>query len=158
LTGDARKQALCRERYGYDVAINYKADGLGGAITDATPQGVNVYFDNTGGAILDIVLRSMAVGGRIIQCGTASIGSWTPPPTGPRNEREILTRRLVWSGFVIFDHMARYEQAANELARLYQAGKLIFDTDLAEGIEHAPGALSSLYAGENLGKKLIYVG
>jgi len=159
LTGDARKQALCRERYGYYVAINYKTDGLDAAIGDATPRGVNVYFDNTGGAILDTVLRSMAVGGRVVQCGTASIGSWTPPPTGPRNEREILTRRLVWSGFVIFDHMGRrYEQAANELACLYQAGRLRFDTDLAESIEHAPGAISSLYAGENLGKKLIYVG
>jgi len=158
LTGDDRKLALCKQRYGYDVAINYKAGELDRAVADVAPDGVNVYFDNTGGAILDTVLRRMAVAGRLVQCGTASIGSWTPPPTGPRNEREILTRRLVWSGFVIFDHMARYEEAASALARLYQAGKLTFDTDLAEGIEHAPGAIASLYAGENLGKKLIYVG
>jgi NADPH-dependent curcumin reductase CurA len=158
LTGDDRKVALCRERYGYDAAINYKSAALDSALATAAPDGVNVYFDNTGGAILDTVLRRMAVAGRIVQCGTASVGSWNPLPTGPRNEREILTRRLVWSGFVIFDHMARYAQAADELARLHQAGTLTYDTDLVEGIEQAPGAISSLYAGENLGKKLIYVG
>lgn len=158
LTGDDRKVALCKERYGYDAAINYKVGGLDEAVALAAPNGVNVYFDNTGGGILDTVLRRMAVGGRIVQCGTASIGSWNPPPTGPRNEREILTRRLVWSGFVIFDHLARYSAAADDLARLYAAGTLAFDTDLAEGIEHAPGAIASLYAGENRGKKLIYVG
>jgi NADPH-dependent curcumin reductase CurA len=158
LTGDDRKVALCKERYGYEVALNYKTGGLDEAMAAAAPDGVNVYFDNTGGAILDTVLRRMAVAGRIVQCGTASIGSWNPPPSGPRNEREILTRRLVWSGFVIFDHMARYGQAADELAQLCRAGTLSFDTDLAEGIEQAPGAIASLYAGENLGKKLIYVG
>lgn len=158
LTGDDRKVALCEERYGYDVAINYKSGALDEALAAAVPDGVNVYFDNTGGMILDTVLRRMAVGGRLVQCGTASIGSWNPLPTGPRNEREILTRRLVWSGFVIFDHMARYAKAADEMARLHQAGTLGFDTDLAKGIEHAPGAIASLYAGENLGKKLIFIG
>lgn len=158
LTGDDRKVALCKERYGYEAAINYKSGALDTALATAVPDGVNVYFDNTGGTILDTVLRRMAVGGRLVQCGTASIGSWNPPPTGPRNEREILTRRLIWSGFVIFDHMARYAQAADEMARLHKAGTLGYDTDLAEGIENAPGAIASLYAGENLGKKLIYIG
>ena len=158
LTGDDKKVARCMERYGYDAAVNYKTADLAAAVAEAAPKGVDVYFDNVGGDILDIVLRQMAVRGRIVQCGTASTGSWSPPPTGPRNEREILTRRLVWSGFVIFDHAARYAQAAEELARLYHAGAITFDTDLADGIEYAPGAIASLYAGENSGKKLIYIG
>jgi NADPH-dependent curcumin reductase CurA len=158
LTGDDAKVARCRARYGYDAAINYKTADLPAAVAAAAPNGVDVYFDNTGGAILDTVLRRMAVRGRIVQCGTASIGSWEPPPTGPRNEREILTRRLVWSGFVIFDHLARYAEAADALAKLYLEGALIYDVDVSEGIETAPGAIAALYAGGNQGKKLIYVG
>ena len=158
LTGDDDKVRRCRERYGYDVAINYKSGDLDGAVAGAAPAGVNVYFDNTGGSILDTVLRRMTVGGRVVQCGTAAVVSWTPPPTGPRNEREILTRRLVWSGFVIFDHTNRYAQAADDLARMYLAGSLIYDTDIAEGIDQAGGAIAALYAGENTGKKLIYIG
>jgi NADPH-dependent curcumin reductase CurA len=158
LTGSDEKVAACKDRYGYDAAVNYKTGELAAAIDAAAPNGVDVYFDNTGGAILDTVLRRMAVRGRIVQCGTASIGSWTPPPLGPRNEREILTRRLVWSGFIIFDWLERYAAAAADLAGWLEDGRLVYDTDLADGIEHCPGAIAALYAGENRGKKLIYVG
>jgi NADPH-dependent curcumin reductase len=158
LTGSDDKVRLCRERYGYDAAINYKSADLAAAIAAAAPQGLNIYFDNTGGPILDTALRQMATRGRVVQCGTAATGSWLPPPTGPRNEREILTRRLIWSGFIIFDHTARYAEAADALSRLYQDGAVIYDVDVADGIEQAPGAIAALYAGENKGKKLIYVG
>ena len=158
LTGDDTKVARCTQRYGYDVAINYKSADLKAAIAAAAPKGIDVYFDNTGGPILDTVLRQMNVRGRIVQCGTASISDWTVTPAGPRNEREILMRRLIWSGFVIFDHMQRYTKAADELARLYGAGALVYDVDIADGIDQAPGAIAALYAGENSGKKLIFVG
>jgi NADPH-dependent curcumin reductase CurA len=158
LTGDDRKVERCKKRYGYDEAINYKQGDLKSALGAAAPDGVNVYFDNTGGPILDTVLRQMKVGGRIVQCGTAATGSWTPPPTGPRNEREILTRRLVWSGFVIFDHLAKYAAAADELALMYQNGTITYDSDIAYNLDEARDALTSLYAGDNKGKKLIYIG
>ena len=158
LTGGDSKVARCTARYGYNVAINYKTADLPAAVSAAAPDGIDIYFDNTGGPILDTVLRQMKVGGRIVQCGTASVPDWTQNPTGPRNEREILTRRLVWSGFVIFDHMQRYTQAADELARLWADGEIVYDVDIAQGIDQAPGAIASLYAGENSGKKLIYVG
>jgi NADPH-dependent curcumin reductase CurA len=158
LTGDDAKVARCRERFGYDEAFNYKTTGLAKALQDSAPGGLNVYFDNTGGVILDTALRHMAVQGRIVQCGTASNQVWTPPPTGPRNEREILTRRLVWSGLVVFDHVARFEEAGRQLAAWYNDGRLRYDEDIADGIEHAPGAIADLYAGRNRGKKLIYVG
>jgi NADPH-dependent curcumin reductase len=158
LTSTAEKIERCKSRYGYDVAINYKAGDLDQAVAHAAPQGINVYFDSTGGAILDTVLRRMAIGGRIVQCGTASVGTWLPPPNGPRNEREILTRRLIWSGFVIFDHMAVYAKAATDLVAMLKSGAVTYDTDLAHGIEHAAGAIAALYAGENSGKKLIYIG
>ncbi|MBV1702980.1 MAG: NADP-dependent oxidoreductase [Hyphomicrobiales bacterium] len=158
LTGDDSKVARCKQRYGYDLAINYKAANLEASIATAAPDGIDIYFDNTGGSILDIVLRRMKVRGRIVQCGTASIPDWTVPPTGPRNEREILLRRLVWSGFLIFDYMQRYAQAADALAQLYRDGALVYDVDIEDGIDKAPGAIAALYAGENSGKKLIFVG
>lgn len=158
LTGDDAKLARCVEKYGYEKALNYKSANWPAALAEVCPLGVNVFFDNAGGAILDHVLRRMALRGRIVQCGTASIGSWNPPPTGPRNEREILTRRLVWSGFVLLDHIARYAAAADELARLYAEGSLVYDVDISEGIEQAPYAIAALYAGKNRGKKLIYIG
>ncbi|MBS7708138.1 NADP-dependent oxidoreductase [Chelatococcus asaccharovorans] len=158
VAGGPAKAARCLERFGYDAAIDYHDDDIGSALAVAAEDGVDIYYDNTGGPILDAVLRQMAVAGRIVQCGTASIASWTPAPTGPRNEREILTRRLVWSGFVIFDHIGRYAQAASDMARLWQEGKVLYDTDLATGIEAAPGAIARLYAGDNAGKLLVYIG
>ena len=157
ITGDDAKVARCVSRYGYAAAINYRTQDVSQAVADAAPDGVNVYYDNTGGPILDAVLRRMAIAGRVVQCGTASVGSWIPAPTGPRNEREILTRRLIWSGFVIFDHRPRYAEACGHLADLLNAGKLTYDTDLSTGIETAPGSIASLYAGENSGKKLILI-
>lgn len=81
---------------------------LATALDTIVPDGFDLYFDNVGGPILDQALRRMKVGGRVIQCGTASIDRWSPPPTGPRHEREVLTRRLTWQGFVIFDHQAEF--------------------------------------------------
>lgn len=158
LTGDEEKVARCRERYRYDVAANYRTTDVTALLAEAAPKGLDVYFDNTGGPILDAALRRMSVGGRVVQCGTAANTVWSPPPTGPRNEREVLTRRLVWSGFVIFDHVARFEEAAEQLVAWHSEGRLVYDEDVSDGVEHAPGAIAALYAGENRGKKLIYVG
>lgn len=157
LTSDAQKQARCCERFGYHAALDYRRDDMAAKLQTLAPGGVNVFYDNTGGSILDQVLRQMAVGGRVVQCGTASVGSWLPPPAGPRNEREILTRRLIWSGFVVFDHMADYPTACAELAADWRAGRLVYDTDLVEGIDQAPGAIAALYSGSNHGKRLICI-
>jgi NADPH-dependent curcumin reductase CurA len=158
LTGDDTKVARCRERYGYDAAFNYRSVDLGPALDQAAPDGVDIYFDNTGGTILDTALRRMAMRGRIVQCGTAATASWDPPPIGLRNEREIMTRRLVWSGFVVFDWRDRFGEAADTLTGWYREGRIVSDEDVSHGIEAAAGALAEVYAGRNRGKKLIYVG
>lgn len=155
LTGDDAKVALCLSDYGYDAAFNYRTTNLGEALNQAAPGGLNIYYDNVGGPILDTCLRHMAVAGRIVQCGTASVASWTPPPTGPRNEREILTRRLTWGGFVLFDHAARFEAAAAQLAAWHAEGRIHLRLDVLQGIEHAAGSIADLYAGRNTGKRLI---
>jgi NADPH-dependent curcumin reductase len=119
LTSSAEKIAQAKARYGYQEMINYRevAD-LGAAIGAACPHGNDIFFDNTGGPIADAAIRTMRLHGRVIQCGTAASASRTPVPTGPRPEREILTRRLRWSGFIIFDHVAEFGTAAARLTQL----------------------------------------
>ncbi|WP_323039760.1 NADP-dependent oxidoreductase [Gemmobacter sp.] len=158
LTGSDDKVALCRSDYGYDAAFNYRTTDLAAALAQAAPGGINIYYDNVGGPILDTCLRQMAVAGRVVQCGTASVASWTPPPTGPRNEREILTRRLMWGGFVLFDHAAGFDAAVAQLADWYAQGRIDLRLEVLDGIEHAAGSIADLYAGRNSGKRLIRVG
>jgi NADPH-dependent curcumin reductase CurA len=158
LTSSTDKAALARARYGYQDMINYReAADLGAAIRAACPDGNDIFFDNTGGSIADAAIRTMRLRGRIIQCGTAANASWTPVPTGPRPEREILTRRLRWSGFIIFDYLAEFESAAARLAELALAGKIVHDEEVLPGLEHAPGAIARLYRGDNHGKLIISV-
>jgi NADPH-dependent curcumin reductase CurA len=158
LTGDDAKVALCKQRFGYHDAANYKKGDPAAAIAAIAPAGVDVFFDNVGGPMLDCAIRQMNVGGRIVQCGTASIANWNPPPTGLRNEREVLTRRLQWGGFVIFDHLAAFPEAMAALSPQVASGALAYEEHIQQGIAHAPGAIAQLYAGENLGKSLIFVG
>jgi NADPH-dependent curcumin reductase CurA len=158
LTGGDEKARLCCGRFGYDAAIDYHAESWAEEIAGAAPNGLDIFFDSVGGEMLDRVLRMMRTTGRVIQCGTASIASWVPPPAGLRNEREVLTRRLTWSGFVIFDHRARFAEAIERLTALIHDGRLVYDEDIETGIDHAPDALRRLYAGENKGKKLIFIG
>jgi NADPH-dependent curcumin reductase CurA len=158
LTGSAEKAALARARYGYRDMINYRTTkDIAAAIREASPEGNDIYFDNTGGPIADAAIRSMRLRGRIIQCGTAANSSWTPVPTGPRPEREILTRRLRWSGFIIFDHIAEFDAAAGRLTQLALDGKIVYDEEILSGLEQAPGAIDLLYNGANRGKLIIAV-
>jgi NADPH-dependent curcumin reductase CurA len=131
IAGGATKKALCRDEFGYDAAIDYKAGEL------------------------DAALRHLSIGARVVICGTASVSSWAPPPTGPRVERELLVKRARMQGFIVFDYQHRYEEAVSRLADWVRAGKLRYREDILEGIEHAPGAIAGLYRGENLGKRLI---
>jgi NADPH-dependent curcumin reductase CurA len=155
IAGGATKKALCRDEFRYDAAIDYKAGELDAALADACPRGVDVYFDNTAGGISDAVLRHLAIGARIVICGTASVASWDPPPTGLRVERHLLVKRARMQGFIVFDYQHRYEEAVSRLADWVRTGKLRHREDILEGIEHAPGAIAGLYRGENLGKRLI---
>jgi NADPH-dependent curcumin reductase CurA len=158
ITGGGAKVALCRDAFGYDAAIDYKSGDLDAAIKAACPRGVDVYYDNTSGPISDAVIKHINVGARIVVCGTASVSSWEPWPSGPRIERHILVKRARMAGLIVFDYAHRYEEAATRLAQWVRDGKLKYREDIADGIEHAPGAIAELYRGENLGKRLIRLG
>src|SRR4051794_10914873 len=101
----------------------YRADDFESALDAACPEGVDVYFDNTAGAISDAVMRRLNVGARVVICGTASIASWDPPPQGPRIERQLLVTRARMQGFLIVDHVQRYPEALRELEGWMRSGQ-----------------------------------
>ncbi len=157
IAGGPEKVRLCREEFGYDAAIDYKNDDLEAALAAACPDGVDVYYDNTAGAISDAVHRHLRVGARVVICGTASIASWDPVPHGPRIERQLLVKRARVQGFVIFDFATAFAEARTALAQWVRSGAIRYREDILEGIEQAPGAIAGLYRGENLGKRLIRI-
>ena len=155
IAGGAEKVRQCLQEFNYDAAIDYKSADLDAALAAALPDGADIYFDNTSGPISDAVLRHIAVGARIVICGTASLSTWDPWPAGPRPERHLLTRRARMQGFVIFDYADRRDAAVSQLASWLRAGQLRYREHILDGIEHAPDAIAMLYRGENTGRLLI---
>jgi NADPH-dependent curcumin reductase CurA len=157
ITGGAAKVRLCTGEFGYDTAIDYKNDDLDTALSAACPDGVDVYFDNTAGAISDAVLRHLRVRARVVVCGTASIPSWDPIPRGPRVERHLLVKRARMQGLLILDYAARYGEARAQLAQWVRSGAIRYREEILDGIDQAPGSIAGLYRSENLGRRLIRI-
>lgn len=155
IVGGPIKAALCTDEFAYDAAVDYKAGNLDAKLREVLPTGADTYFDNTAGEISDSARMNMAVGGRIIVCGTAAISSWNPTPLGPRIERITLTRRLTISGFIVFDHVKHWNSAVERLTQWVRDGKLRYREEFLTGIEAAPDSIAALYRGDNLGKRLI---
>ncbi len=157
IAGGPQKVRLCLDEFRYDAAIDYKAGDLDSALAAACPDGVDIYFDNTAGAISDAVLKQLRVSARVVICGTASIASWEPIPRGPRVERHLLVKRARMQGFLILDYAPRYSEALQALSQWVRTGLMRYREDILEGIEQAPGSIAGLYRGENLGKRLIRI-
>ena len=155
IAGGPVKARLCLEEFGFDVALDYKDEGFEAALAAACTSGVDIYFDNTAGAISDLVMEHLSLRARVVVCGTASISTWTPKPLGPRVERHLLVKRASMQGFVVLDHAQEHASALEELTAWVQQGRIRYREDITEGIETAPSAIESLYRGENLGKRLI---
>jgi NADPH-dependent curcumin reductase CurA len=155
LTGSPDKVISCVTEFGYHAAMNYKLGLDSDRLKLLCPRGVDVFFDNTSGAIADAVWPLLNNRARIVQCGTASIASWDPPPVGLRRDRDILMKRVRHEGFVVFDHSARYPEVVQQLADWVRQGDMVYREDIEEGLDHAPAALAAIYAGENRGKKII---
>ena len=156
IAGGPTKVSLCIDTFGFDAAIDYKAEtDLAAALKRACPDGIDVYFDNTAGAISDTVLAQLNVGARVVVCGTASVASWDPPPLGPRVERHLLVKRARMQGLLIYDFKDRYGEAITQLSQWVKAGRLAYREDIIDGIAAAPDAIAGLYRGDNLGRRLI---
>ncbi|WP_340318010.1 NADP-dependent oxidoreductase [Rhizorhabdus argentea] len=157
ITGSDAKMAICKSRFGYDEAVNYKSTDFEAKLGEVCGGSVNIYFDNTAGPVSDAAHQQLAHFARVVICGTASVANWNPPPLGPRLERLILTHRLRIEGFVVFDHMPRPEEAIAEMAAWVREGKLDYSEDILEGLDSCPDAIAGLYRGDNLGKRIIRI-
>lgn len=155
ITGGPDKQVLCIDTFGFDAAVDYKAPDFEAELAAACEGGVDVYYDNTAGAISDAVMAHLNIGARVVICGTASVANWSPPPEGPRVERHLLVKRARMQGFVIFDHRDHFPAARRDLAQWLREGRLNYLEDVLDGIERAPDAIAGLYRGDNFGKRLI---
>ncbi|MEM7222720.1 MAG: NADP-dependent oxidoreductase [Pseudomonadota bacterium] len=158
ITGAPDKIASCLKDFGYDAALDYKAEpDLPAALGRACPAGIDVYFDNVGGEISDAVMQHLNVGARVVICGTLGILDGETA-LGPRVNRQLLVKRARMEGFLILDHLDHAEAARAELAQWYQAGKLRAREEVVDGLAQAPEALMRLLRGDNRGKMLVRVG
>jgi len=140
---------------GYDAAIDYKAGDLKAKLREHCPKGIDVFFDNVGGDILDAALTQLAPRARIIICGAISQYNNTTPVKGPSNYLSLLVNRASMTGMVVFDYAARYGAAVAEMAQWMAAGKLRSREDSVPGLEQFPQALLKLFTGENHGKLML---
>ena len=145
------------ERAGYDVAIDYKSEDIGKRLTDLCPQGVDAYFDNVGGLILDALLLQMAPRGRILICGAMSSGYVDTKFPGLSNYMRICTHMLTVQGFLLFFFRDRLEAGAKQLASWAKEGKLPITEDMHEGFERAPTLLPTMFTGKNPGKMILKI-
>jgi NADPH:quinone reductase len=142
----------------FDAVVNYRTSpDLQGALKEACPKGVDVYFDNVGGVISDAVLSMINNGARIPVCGQISLYNESSVPVGPRVQPILLTHSAIMRGFLVRDYADRFAEGARELARLLREKKLKITETITNGLENAPKAFIGLFAGENLGKQLVRV-
>ncbi len=154
--GREKCQYLVKE-LGFDAAIDYKAEDVKESLRKHCPKGVDVYFDNVGGDILDAVLTQLARGARIVICGAISQYNNTEGVNGPKNYLSLLVNRASMKGMVVFDYADRYALAGREMAGWMEAGKLKSREHVVEGLETFPETLLKLFKGENLGKLVLKV-
>ena len=158
IAGGAEKCAWLTDELGFDAAIDYKAGNVRSELRAAAPKGVDVFFDNVGGEILDDVLAQLRRGARVVICGAISQYNATDAIKGPSNYLSLLVNRASMKGMVVFDYADRYAEAAREMAGWLAAGKLVTREQVVEGgVEAFPDALLKLFAGENTGKLVLKV-
>jgi NADPH-dependent curcumin reductase CurA len=158
IVGGPEKCRFVKEELGFDAAIDYKSEDVTSAIAQHCPKGVDVYFDNVGGEILEAALANLALRGRVVLCGAISQYNTTAGIKGPSNYLSLLINRGTMRGMIVFDFAARYGEAAREMAGWIRAGKLKTREDIVQGFETFPETLQKLYKGENLGKLILKVG
>jgi NADPH-dependent curcumin reductase len=157
LAGTDEKCRWITEDLGFDEAINYKAEDVPEALARTCPNGIDVYFDNVGGKMLDACLEKMNLFGRIPTCGLISQYNATEPVPGPYNYGLVLMHRLKIQGFIILDYMDRYPEAIEALTQWMDEGKLKIRLDVSDGLETALHSVKKLYTGENTGKLMVRV-
>ena len=156
--GSADKVALLTEKYGYDVAFNYKDGPVREQLPALAPGGVDVYFDNVGGDHLEAALDVMNDGGRLALCGAIAGYNTTDRPAGPDNMANVITRGLTIKGFTLGGYLHVAPEFTERMTGWFAAGKIAYDETVVDGIEHTVDAFLDMMRGANTGKMLVRVG
>jgi NADPH-dependent curcumin reductase CurA len=155
IAGTAEKCAWIVDELGFDAAINYKTDDVAGSLRSLCPGGINLYYDNVGGEILDICLAQLAMRGRIVLCGAISVYNAKSRPPGPRNIFNLIIKRGRMEGFLVLDYLDRFLEAQIDIVGWLAENKVKHAEHLVDGLEHAPEALNLLFTGGNTGKVIV---
>jgi NADPH-dependent curcumin reductase CurA len=157
IAGGEDKRRWLVEEVGFDAAIDYKSADLRKELKTHAPDGVDVYFDNVGGATLEAALNRLAHGARIVLCGAVS--QYNDTPRGPSNYMQLLVARASMTGFVIFDYAKRYPEGIAQLANWLHSGELQSHEQIEHGdVDAFPDTLLKLFHGENTGKLILALG
>ena len=157
IAGGPEKCAWLTDDLGFDAAVDYKADDWRAQLKAATPNGIDVDFENVGGEIMEAVFARMNKDGRVALCGLISGYNETELPPGPRTFGNLLIQRVKLQGFIILDYYARFGEAIRQLSEWMGEGKLRSEETVVEGFEKLPDALNMLFAGENTGKLVVHI-
>jgi NADPH-dependent curcumin reductase CurA len=151
--GSSEKVKFLQEECGFDHAFNYKTDPVLKQLNLAAPDGIDVYFDNVGGEMLEAALSALRVHGRIIACG--GISGYNEAQPGPSNLFNVTTKRLTMQGLIVSDWLDRRDEFEQEVGGYFRSGKLKNQETVVEGIDHAVGAFIGLFEGKNIGKMVV---
>ncbi|BBY20379.1 NADP-dependent oxidoreductase [Mycobacterium stomatepiae] len=155
IAGGPDKCRLLTEELGFDAAVDYRADDWAAQLRAATPDGIDVDFENVGGVIMDAVFARLNIGARVALCGLISGYNEADPPPGPRAFGNLLIQRAKLEGFIVLDHLGRAPEAVREISGLIAAGKLTPLETVVEGFEQLPTAINMLFDGKNVGKLMV---
>lgn len=155
--GTNHKVDLLKNKLGFDDAFNYKEEkDLDAALKRYFPQGIDIYFENVGGPMLDAALLNMRVHGRIAVCGMVSQQSFTDT-MGIHNLFTLVTKRIRMQGFLQSDYLHLLPKFVEDVSSYYKQGKIVYIEDMSQGLENAPSALAGLFTGKNVGKQVVRV-
>jgi len=155
IAGGPEKVAELTELYGFDSGIDYKAEDVNARLKETCPQGVDVYFDNVGGALSETVFRRLAFGARVAICGQISQYNLTEPEVATRNLGFLIVLRARLEGFLVSDYAHRFDEGLARLGRWLTEGRLVYREDVTDGLENAPEAFIGMLGGANRGKTLV---
>ncbi|HXD31991.1 MAG TPA: NADP-dependent oxidoreductase [Pyrinomonadaceae bacterium] len=157
IAGGDEKNRYLREELGVDATINYKTADLKEELRRACPKGIDIYFDNVGGEVSDLILALMRHGSRTIICGQISLYNLEKLDMGIRVQPYLLVNSSLMQGFIVTDYAARFGEGVRQMVQWLKEGKLKYAENIVEGFENTPQAFLGLFTGENLGKQLVKV-
>jgi len=156
IAGGADKCKVVKEEYLFDDVIDYKTENVNERLKALCPNGINLYYDNVGGDILEAALANIAIGARIVICGGISNYN-AEVPKGPKNYLVIIAKRARMEGFLVTDFAKEFGAAAMELFKWHSEGKLKAKNDIQHGFEHIPETFLRIFSGANIGKQLLKI-